>query len=244
MVSRSECSSSNPCSKFGSTDNGCLQNLKKGEVGSSKYELASEAADALEIMYEDMPEDVQKDLKISDSYRPLKIQCNIFNFDTYEETGKRIKIGTSNVAVAAPGTSNHGWGRALDLSSRKAQQWIKDNGYKYGWCWGEVTSEPWHFTYCGPGPNRSSRCDSFCKGKMEISSTDTSIDDEEEEGSIEKETTTDKKTKSNQSSSALGPIGDFLNFLGIVGEMKESIEENENLNEELNRIHDIFKKIL
>jgi hypothetical protein len=79
---------------------------------------------------------------------------------------------------------------------------------------------------------------------MEISSTDTSIDDEEEEGSIEKETTTDKKTKSNQSSSALGPIGDFLNFLGIVGEMKESIEENENLNEELNRIHDIFKKIL
>jgi hypothetical protein len=242
MVSRSGCSSSNPCSKFGSTDNGCLGNLKKGEVGLNKYELTSEAADALEIMYEDMPEDVQKDLKISDSYRPLKIQCNIFNFDIYEKTGKRIKIGTSSVPVASPGTSNHGWGRALDLSSRKAQQWIKDNGYKYGWCWGEVKSEPWHFTYCGPGPNRSSRCDSFCKGKMEISSTDTSIVNKEKEGSTDKETTTDKKT--NQSSSGMGPFGDFLSFFGIGGETKESIEQIENLNEELNRIHDIFKKIL
>lgn len=238
MISRSECISSEPCSKFGSTDNGCLKNLKKGEVGSNKYELASEAADALEIMYEDMPEDVQKDLKISDSYRPLKIQCNIFNFDVYEKTGKRIKLGTSSVPVAAPGTSNHGWGRALDLSSRKAQEWIKDNGYKYGWCWGEVTSEPWHFTYCGPGPNRSSRCDSFCKGKMEISSTDTSVDDEDDDNQSTTTTTT-KKT-----GSSMGPIGDFLNFFGIGGDMKDSVEKNKKLDEELERIHDIFKKIL
>ena len=78
---------------------------------------------------------------------------------------------------------------------------------------------------------------------MEISSTDTSIDDEEEK-SIDDETTTDKKTTSNKSSSSMGSIGDFLSFFGIGGEMKESIEENENLNEELDRIHDIFKKIL
>lgn len=76
------------------------------------------------------------------------------------------------------------------------------------------------------------------------SPTNTSIDNDKEEGSTDKETTTDKKTKSNQSSSTLGPIGDFLSFFGIGGEMKESIEKNKNLNEELERIHDIFKKIL
>jgi len=176
MLNRQQCSASNPCSNYGGLDNGCLTNLQNGQVGSNKYSLVSEAGDALEKMYEDMPENVKKDLKISDSYRALKIQCNIFNFDVFEKTGKRIKIGTASTPVAKPGTSNHGWGRALDLSSKTAQSWIKDNGSKYGWCWGEAPSEPWHFTFCGPGSNKSSLCSSICKGGVEIQPTSKTKD--------------------------------------------------------------------
>jgi len=44
-------------------------------------------------------------------------------------------------------TSNHGWGKAIDIEGSKAQKWITKNGCKYNWWWGEVPSEDWHFTY-------------------------------------------------------------------------------------------------
>lgn len=179
-VSRQACKAPNPCSGVGSNVSGCLSNLKSGNVGSSKYTLLNYAADDLKKMYEAMPEDVKKDLKISDSYRPLKTQCDIFDWDYYERTKKRRKKGTSGTPVATPGGSNHGWGRALDLSGKKAQNWIKENGYKFGWCWGEVTSEPWHFTYCGEGPNKSNSCSKFCKGPKETSPSISNDSDKEE----------------------------------------------------------------
>jgi hypothetical protein len=73
MLNRQQCIASNPCSGLSGTDNGCLSNLKSGQVGKNKYTLLSEAGVALEKMYNDMPEDVKNDLVISDSYRPLKI---------------------------------------------------------------------------------------------------------------------------------------------------------------------------
>lgn len=250
MLSRQQCSATNPCSEFGSTDNGCLTNLKNGQVGSNKYSLIPEAAEALDKMYEAMPQDVKNDLVISDSYRPLKIQCNIFNFNVFEKTGKRIKVGTANTPVARPGTSNHGWGRALDLSKKKAQDWIRENGSKYGWCWGEVKSEPWHFTFCGPGPNRYSMCDSMCKEKMDISvtsssstsNTDTSTD------------TTDKKNLSNFELIGGGKLTGFLDTFFPSDKKdedkkedekeKENEKETKTVNEHIDRIHEIMKKIL
>ena len=56
--------------------------------------------------------------------------------------------------------SNHGWGRAIDVS--QGISWVRKNGEKYGFCWGEKENENWHFTYCGPGENRSSMCDTKC----------------------------------------------------------------------------------
>ena len=164
MLNRQQCSTSNPCSKLSSNDNGCLSNLKSVGIGS--HALLPEAADGFIEMVNDMPSDIKDSIKLTDSYRPLKTQCKIFDFNKYESSGKKIKKGTSSVPVAGPGTSNHGWGRAIDISPKKVQDWIRENGTKYGWCWGEVRSEPWHFTFCGGGPNRSSRCDSFCKGPI------------------------------------------------------------------------------
>jgi hypothetical protein len=248
MLNRQQCNSSNPCSEYGSNHSGCLSNLKSNTLGSSKYTLLPEAAEGLEKMYKDMPDYVKNNLKISDSYRPLEVQCKIFDFDKFESTGKSIKKGTSNTAAAKPGTSNHGWGRALDLSGPTAQKWIKENGPKYGWCWGEAKGEPWHFTFCGPGPNRYSRCDSMCKVDMSnLSSSNTSTN-------TNQETLTSKNTQNNinttgtqKSNPFLAPLDAIISFAKgkLPSPLSESENENiENITEEIIRIKDILKKII
>lgn len=68
------------------------------------------------------------------------------------------------VATAKPGTSVHGWGKAVDVSGGEAQAWLRKNGGKYGWVWpewaqrkGTKSFEPWHFEYrpAGDGQNRA-----------------------------------------------------------------------------------------
>jgi hypothetical protein len=147
---------------------------------------------------------------ITDSYIDFNTQNKIFDWDYFKKTGKRRKKGTSGTPVAYPGTSNHGWGRAVDISGANTQKWIKDNGYKYGWCWGEVTSEPWHFTFCGPGKNRSGRCDSFCKGPIsKVSFTSKNEDKKPEEKKPE-----DKKPEEKKSEEKSKPVAtDFCQCL-------------------------------
>ena len=60
-------------------------------------------------------------------------------------------------------TSNHGFGNAIDVAYGK--KWIRDNGKKYGWYWGEAKSESWHFTFCGDGVVNTPR---FCSGKKKV----------------------------------------------------------------------------
>ena len=238
MLNRQQCIASNPCSGLSGTDNGCLSNLKSGQVGKNKYTLLAEAGVALEKMYNDMPEDVKNDLVISDSYRPLKTQCNIFDFDKFEATGKRIKKGTSGTPVARPGTSNHGWGRALDLSKKKAQDWIRENGSKYGWCWGEVKSEPWHFTFCGPGPNKSDLCNSICKGAI-----DPSISSGSASSSTSTPTSGSTETKKSPKNMMDMLTGDLTSWMDTFMPMKEEVTE-QPINEEIDRIKDLIKKVL
>lgn len=49
--------------------------------------------------------------------------------------------------AAKPGTSNHGWGIAVDVKTRAAAAWIMAHGHKYGWSHdeGERVGEWWHF---------------------------------------------------------------------------------------------------
>lgn len=267
MLNRQQCSSSNPCSEFGQGHSGCLSNLKSGQVGSSKYTLASEAAEGLENMYKDMPADVKNNLKISDSYRPLSIQCKIFDFDKFERSGKAVKKGTANTAAAKPGTSNHGWGRALDLSGPTAQKWIKENGPKYGWCWGEAKGEPWHFTFCGPGQNRYRNCDNMCKVSVSTSGSPPPTPSDQP-------TNTDSTSTSTSSSSSgstetktgsltgLIPWEDLIFGKGFSqyaktmfskdkekkdGEEKkptDNLNTNTTLAEEVDRIKDLIRKVL
>lgn len=49
--------------------------------------------------------------------------------------------------AAAPGTSNHGWGLAIDLDlDPSSQAWMKENGWRFGFV-EDVPREPWHWTY-------------------------------------------------------------------------------------------------
>ena len=64
---------------------------------------------------------------------------------------EKYKANVGNLA-ANPTTSkgcksNHGWGIAIDVKGSDVKKWLRDNGEKYGWWWGEAPSEDWHFTY-------------------------------------------------------------------------------------------------
>jgi hypothetical protein len=75
------------------------------------------------------------------SYRPLDIQVRFW--DAFQHGG--------NVA-ARPGTSNHGWGRAVDLADPPSMRPVFDRiAHKYGWSHAEGArvGESWHVTFVG-----------------------------------------------------------------------------------------------
>lgn len=51
--------------------------------------------------------------------------------------------------AAYPGTSNHGWGTAVDLAEQWMRGWIDDHGARFGWKKTEAWSEWWHVNYDG-----------------------------------------------------------------------------------------------
>jgi hypothetical protein len=256
-VSRQACNTSDPCSTNPGVS-GCINDSNLKSVGVGSHKLQKDAADGFIKMYADMPADIKSSVKLSDSYRPLKVQCNIFDFDHYESTGKRRKKGTSGTPVATPGGSNHGWGRAIDISPSNVQKWIKDNGTKYGWCWGEVKSESWHFTFCGPGPNRDKNCDSFCTGKMTVNTSTKSSSSDVTDKKPSGTTVTDDISSGTTSSDVTDkkPETDFETRLKDFIEKRFGSKKTEDepkdkeevvvegLVQEIYRIKDIMKKIL
>lgn len=90
------------------------------------------------------------DLRVTDHYRDYDAQV-------------RTKIAKGRFA-ARPGTSNHGWGMALDLASSistegsEQHEWMEQNAHKYGWInpeWAHDgvaeggAEEPWHWEFMG-----------------------------------------------------------------------------------------------
>ena len=79
--------------------------------------------------------------------------------DTYRTLGAQRRVAaTRGYLAATPGTSNHGWGLAIDLcrsdTRSEVLNWLTDNGRVYGWVnppWaqrgGSGAYEPWHWEY-------------------------------------------------------------------------------------------------
>jgi murein L,D-transpeptidase YcbB/YkuD len=76
------------------------------------------------------------------SYRTYALQQYYWNL---------YQSGQGNLA-AYPGTSNHGWGTAVDLKEQWMRAWIDAHGAKYGWKKTEAMSEWWHVNYVGGVP--------------------------------------------------------------------------------------------
>ena len=73
------------------------------------------------------------------AYRPYADQQYFWNL---YQSGK-------GALAARPGTSNHGWGLAVDVPSPRMAQLINQYGAEYGWQkkWSDAPSEWWHFKY-------------------------------------------------------------------------------------------------
>lgn len=73
------------------------------------------------------------------SYRTLGQQQYLWNL---------WKSGRGNLA-AVPGTSNHGWGLAVDLASPRMRTIVDEIGEKYGFAkrWSDAQSEWWHIKW-------------------------------------------------------------------------------------------------
>lgn len=107
--------------------------------------LRPDAAAAFLAMNAAYQEDTGTELCITDSYRTLEEQY-------------AVKARKPHLA-ATPGTSNHGWGLAVDLScgaetyGGAAYAWLDRHGAQYGWtnpAWarpGGSKREPWHWEW-------------------------------------------------------------------------------------------------
>ncbi len=104
-----------------------------------------------------------KATSIHDSYRPCEVQKRLF-LSRYTNTpngtrprhwqGKKPHVA----AAAVPGTSNHGWGLAVDNARRttailttdsldnRTLRWLVQNEQRFGFSH-ELQSEPWHIRY-------------------------------------------------------------------------------------------------
>lgn len=79
------------------------------------------------------------DLRITDSYR---------SYDQQVDLVRRKGLYSQGGLGATPGTSNHGWGLAVDadVTDARTREWLQHNGPRFGWV-ESVPREPWHWEF-------------------------------------------------------------------------------------------------
>ena len=121
--------------------------------GAGGHILRADAAAAYSAMSKAFAAETGSPLCITDSYRSLELQID-------------LKL-RKPVLAARPGTSEHGWGKAVDFCdwrggarasldfSSATYAWLSANGPRFGWynpSWarqGGSKPEPWHWEYGG-----------------------------------------------------------------------------------------------
>jgi LAS superfamily LD-carboxypeptidase LdcB len=75
---------------------------------------------------------------VTDSYRSYAQQVDV---------ARRKGLHSQGGLAAKPGTSEHGWGKSLDLDlNASALRWMRSHAKEYGFT-ENVSREPWHWTY-------------------------------------------------------------------------------------------------
>jgi len=115
--------------------NGRLQLAQLTQVETGHY-LAPAAASKFEQMKTAAAAD-GINLNINNAYRSYEKQVEMAN---------RLGLYSRGGKAAVPGTSNHGWGKAVDLNVKSnpgSFEWLKQNAAKYGFK--NIPREPWHW---------------------------------------------------------------------------------------------------
>lgn len=112
---------------------------------------------------------------VGDAYRSLERQIKVFreryailpfpemgpygDVRPWDSNGNGVKerwVRVSGASAAIPGTSNHGWGRAVDISSTggfggRLYAWLAANAPALGWSntEGRSVNESWHWVHTG-----------------------------------------------------------------------------------------------
>lgn len=128
--------------------------------------VAAAAQDGVDIRHQDCYRSYEEQKRAYERRCP-HVEKPVYGLDA--ETGETVQTGTRKVRecsgppVAPAGSSNHGWGRAVDFANRnrvlgcydKEFHWLKNNAYRFGWIhpdWahcGRDTQEPWHWEFAG-----------------------------------------------------------------------------------------------
>lgn len=133
---------------WGGHENGKIPEDELANVEfDNSHKLREDAVEKLSELNEAYKEQFGQDISITDSYR------------SYEE---QVDIKERKPDLAAePGTSNHGWGLALDLGGginnfgTEEHEWMVQNAEEYGWIlpdWAQENGskpEAWHWEFTG-----------------------------------------------------------------------------------------------
>jgi len=119
--------------------NGRLDAASLTSIGTG-HKLESSAASAYQRMVEAAKADGVA-WGITDSYRTYESQVRV---------AQQKGLYSQGGLAAYPGTSKHGWGRAVDLRlDGRASAWLQQNAGKFGFK--TIAREPWHWEYTGDG---------------------------------------------------------------------------------------------
>ncbi len=117
--------------------NGKIPREALSEISGTGHRLWAPAA----RQYERLAAAAKRDgvtIGITDSYRTYESQVDL---------AARKGLYKNGGLAAVPGTSDHGWGRSLDLKlDSTALAWMRRHGAEYGFR-EDVPRESWHWTY-------------------------------------------------------------------------------------------------
>ena len=117
--------------------NGRIPAAALTSVGIGHHRLAGPAARGFIAMTEEAASSGIH-IGVTDSYR---------NYDQQVDLARRKGLYSQGGLAATPGTSNHGWGLAVDLDlDARGQAWMRSNAGRYGFV-EDTPREPWHWAY-------------------------------------------------------------------------------------------------
>jgi hypothetical protein len=120
--------------------NGRIPSSALQQVGTTGHRLWEPAAEQLTRLVQDARR-AGVHIGITDSYRSYAAQVDV---------AQRKGLYSQGGLAAVPGTSDHGWGMAVDLDlDAKAQAWMRSHGAAYGFH-EDTPREPWHWGFEPP----------------------------------------------------------------------------------------------